>query len=169
MFFQPPFHISRFENDQIHRETSGNITPDLERLIDLVACGHYDQDVDIAIGVGNPVGVGAEQNDLVRLEVLGDLACETADDAHGNIGAAIPAGGPTIGSSPGLGSAVWKSPAFGFHALIVPGAQAGCYAFTGMLSGSFAVRVSHSHAGLPEPGAVTLSSLRPDRHEAPLF
>jgi hypothetical protein len=71
--------------------------------------------------------VGAEQNDLVRPEVLGDLACETADDAHGNIGTAMPAGGSTIGSSPGLGSAVWKSPAFGFHALIVPGAQAGCY------------------------------------------
>jgi hypothetical protein len=38
-----------------------------------------------------------------------------------------------------------------------------------MLSGSFAVRVSPSHAGLPEPGAVTLSSLRPDRHKVLLF
>jgi hypothetical protein len=38
-----------------------------------------------------------------------------------------------------------------------------------MLSGSFAVRVSPSHAGSLEPGAVTLSELRLDRHVAPLF
>ena len=74
MLFQPPLHISRLENDQIHRELCGHLAADLERLIELVARRHDDQDIHVAVGVRRAVGERAEEDDPVRPEALRDGA-----------------------------------------------------------------------------------------------
>lgn len=113
---ETPFHRGRCTNEEIHRELPGHLASNLERQIDLIPGRHDDQEVNVAVGMRSAVGVRAEQDDLVWLEVLGDLACETSDDAHGNIRPTIPAGRTAVGT----GSAtVGRSPGLGFHALIV--------------------------------------------------
>ena len=58
--------------------------PDPYRLVDHISGGHDHQEVDVAVRVGRAVGVRAEEDDLLRLEPLGDLARELADRAEGN-------------------------------------------------------------------------------------
>lgn len=45
---------------------------DADCLIDDIARGHDDHEIDIALRVRLTVGVGAEKNDFVRLETFGD-------------------------------------------------------------------------------------------------
>jgi len=63
---------------------------DLESLIELITGRHHDENIHIAIGVRPTVGVGSEQDDLVRLEPFRHLACEAADHPQGNVGAPVP-------------------------------------------------------------------------------
>jgi len=64
---------------------------DLEGHIQLVPRLHYHQDVHIAVFVRRAVGMRAEQDDLLGLKSLGNLARETADHAHRDVSATVPA------------------------------------------------------------------------------
>lgn len=96
-FRETPFHTGWSADEEIHRKPRRHCAANFEPLIDLVPCGHDDQDIDVAVGVRRAVSVRAEQDDFVGLEALGNLAREAADHAHGNVGPAIPAGGSSIG------------------------------------------------------------------------
>ena len=89
---QAPFDFTWLSHDEIHREGRRYRHPDLECLVVLVPARHDDQDVHVAVGVRHAIGMGAEQDDLVRPNALGDLPSESADHSHGNIGPAVPAG-----------------------------------------------------------------------------
>jgi hypothetical protein len=88
---ESPLDFTWLSHEEIHREGRRRRHPDFERLVVLVAARHDDEDVHVAVRVRHPVGIGAEQDDLVRVETLSDLARKPADHTHGNIGAAIPA------------------------------------------------------------------------------
>ena len=90
-FRETPFHTGWGADDKVHREPRGNRAAYFEGLIDLVPCRHDDQDVYVAAGMRRAVSVGAEQDDLVGVETLRHLAREAADQAHGDVGAFIPA------------------------------------------------------------------------------
>jgi len=63
----------------------------LERLVELVAGRHDDEDVHVAVFMRRAVSIGAEQDDLVGPEALGHLAREAADHVHRDIRPEIPA------------------------------------------------------------------------------
>jgi hypothetical protein len=67
-FPQPPLQVLRRADEQVHRKGRGNRPADLNRLIDLVTGRHDDQKVHVAAGKRNPMGVPAEQDDLLRLK-----------------------------------------------------------------------------------------------------
>ena len=48
-------------------------------LIDHIVGRHDDEQIDIALVVRRAVGIGAEEDDLLRMEALGDLAREAPD------------------------------------------------------------------------------------------
>ena len=73
-----------------------------ERCIDLVPARHNDQDIHVAVFVGRAVSVGAEEDDLVRLEALGDIAGEFPNDAQRHIWARVIAPG-LVAESGGCG------------------------------------------------------------------
>src|SRR5262249_590203 len=73
-------------------------------------CRHDDEDVHVAVLVGRAVGVGAEQDDLLRMELLRHVTRVPADHSHGNVRPAVPARGFGLRS---------LSACFG-HALIIP-------------------------------------------------
>ena len=62
----------------------------LERLIQLIPRRHDDQDVHVAVGVRLPVGMGAEQDDFMRMKSFGDLMRKTPNQPHRNLGATVP-------------------------------------------------------------------------------
>jgi hypothetical protein len=80
-------------NDQVHRKVRWNREANLERLVELIARRHHHQDVDVAIGVRGAVGMGAEQNDLVRTKLVCNSTGEAPDDRRGHVSAVIPAFG----------------------------------------------------------------------------
>ncbi len=65
----------------------------LERLVELVARRHHDEDVHVAVNMGLAVGVGSEQDDRVRPEAFRHLAREATDHRHGDVRPAIVADG----------------------------------------------------------------------------
>ena len=87
--FQSPGEIVWGSHEQIHCEGPRNLEANPHRLIVLIPAWHHDEDIDIAVGVRRAVGVGAEQNDFVRLVSLGDFAGELANRAHGHVGATV--------------------------------------------------------------------------------
>ena len=87
--FEPPCQVLRSADDQVHRERSRHLPANLHGLVVLVPSRHDDEDVHVAVGVRCAVGVGAEQDDLVGLESLGNLAREPPYRGHRDIPAAI--------------------------------------------------------------------------------
>ena len=81
----------------------GSSAVDSQRLVYLVPCRHDDKDIHVAIGVRRAVGMGSEQDYLVRLKDFGDLPGESANQPHGDIGAAVPAGRRGLQNSTSLG------------------------------------------------------------------
>src|SRR5579884_368749 len=79
LFPQPTLDMLGCHDNQVEgeRPLEGQIDP--HRLADLVPGRHDDEQVHVALGVGRAVGVGAEQDDLVRAEALGDLPREAPD------------------------------------------------------------------------------------------
>src|SRR6266566_4048461 len=61
-FFQSPFHASWRSNDEVHREGSRDCETNLERLVELVASRHYDQDIHVTVFVRCTVGMGAKKD-----------------------------------------------------------------------------------------------------------
>jgi len=108
--FQPPLHMLRLEYQQIHGEVRRDLAADLECLIKFVPGRHDHQDVHVAVGVRRPVSIGAEENDLVGLEAIGDLSSEPANHAHRNLRAAIIAGRRRLR----------RGAAFAVHTVILP-------------------------------------------------
>ena len=51
----------------------------------LVSSRHDHQNVDIAVLVRRAIGMGTEQDDLVRAKLLGNLAREGTDQAERNV------------------------------------------------------------------------------------
>jgi hypothetical protein len=60
-------------------------------LVDLVTGRHDDENIHIAIGVRDAIGMGAEQDDLVGMKLFRHLPGKTANDAQGHVSPAIPA------------------------------------------------------------------------------
>jgi hypothetical protein len=86
---QSPLDFTWLTDEEIHWEGSGRCHTNLEGLVVLIPAGHDHQDIYVAVGVRRAVSVGAEQNDLVRMEVLGQLTGPPTDNPHGNIATAI--------------------------------------------------------------------------------
>ena len=80
----------RFVNDEVQWKPAMDCQPNLHRLIQFIAAGHDNEDIDIAIGVRFAVGVRAEEDDFLGLEFFRRFARETADDRLGHFGAVIP-------------------------------------------------------------------------------
>jgi hypothetical protein len=76
----------------------------LVSLVKLVPGRHDDENIDVAVGVWPAIGIGTEEDDLVRPKPLGDLPSKSPDHRHRDIGAAIPPGGfrsvETVGFGP---------------------------------------------------------------------
>ena len=90
--FEPPIDAFWRADQEIHWEGCWNFAPYLECLIQFVPGRHDDEDVHVAVGVRRTVGIGAKEDDFLGLETLGNLARESANQAHGNVGPAIPPG-----------------------------------------------------------------------------
>jgi hypothetical protein len=88
---QAPGHVLGRANNQIERERRVKGLVDATGLIDLIPRWHDDKDVYVTVGVWRPVGIRAEENDLLGLKALGYLAGKAANLAPGNIGPTIPA------------------------------------------------------------------------------
>lgn len=80
----------RRANDEVQRKSSFDRQADFERLVELVAAGHDDEQIDVAVLVRPAVGVRAEEDDLLRLEFLGHLARKASDGRLRHVRAAIP-------------------------------------------------------------------------------
>lgn len=61
------------------------------RLADLIACRHDHKDVHVAVLVRLAVGIGAEQDNAVRMKLLGDLTSVIQDHGAWNQFAVFPA------------------------------------------------------------------------------
>jgi hypothetical protein len=61
------------------REQTLESRADPDRLIDHIVRRHDDQQIDVALRVRLAVGIGAEQDDLVRVEPFGNLPGKAPD------------------------------------------------------------------------------------------
>jgi hypothetical protein len=80
---QTPFHVLRRTDDQIHRERGPKRQADLEGPIELIPCGHYEKQIDVTVHVRLAVGVRAEQNNSVGVELFRQLPREATDYSEG--------------------------------------------------------------------------------------
>jgi hypothetical protein len=90
LLVQSRLQVFRRADNQIHCKWGRGLHSNLYRLIVLIASGHHNQDINVAISMGLAVGVGTKQNDLFRSEPLGDRASVSAYHRLRNIGAPIP-------------------------------------------------------------------------------
>jgi hypothetical protein len=82
---EPPADVVGRADDQIHREWRWTFQANPDRLTVLVTGRHYDEQVHITIRVRSAVRPGTEQNDLVGLEPLTNLAGIPSDHGHGDV------------------------------------------------------------------------------------
>ena len=66
------------KNIQRKRRVDGQT--DLHGLVELIPARHDDEDIHIAVRVWLPIGVRAEQDNLVGVELLSDLAGKAANN-----------------------------------------------------------------------------------------
>ncbi len=72
---QPATYKFRSSDDQVQGERPRRQRhPDPYGLVDHVSGGHDHQEVDVAVRVGRAVGVRAEEDDLLRVKSLGNVA-----------------------------------------------------------------------------------------------
>jgi hypothetical protein len=86
---EAPAEVVRRAHDQLQWKRRLDCVVNPERCIDLIPARHNDQDIHVAVFVGHAVSVGAEEDDLVGLEALGDIAGEPPNDAQGHIWARV--------------------------------------------------------------------------------
>jgi hypothetical protein len=90
--FEPPLQVVGLADDDVEWKRRIDGEADSDRLVELVSARHDHQDIHIAVLVWRAVGIGPEQDDLVGLKALGDLASELPDQPHWDIGPTIPSG-----------------------------------------------------------------------------
>ncbi len=88
---QSPTHFGGGANDDIDRERRHRRQVYFDGHVRRVPRRHDDKNIDITVFARRAVGVGAEEDNLVRPEALCDDAGEFANLAHRNIGPAVPA------------------------------------------------------------------------------
>jgi len=86
-FRQTPAHLLWCADEQVHGKRSRNCAANLTCLTMLVPGPNDNQNVHVAIGLGGPIGVRAEKDDLFGLEALRNLAREATDDPDRDVGA----------------------------------------------------------------------------------
>jgi hypothetical protein len=76
-------HLPRGENDEVHGKGAG-----IEKVADFsypfsrtVAALHDNQQIKVAISGGLPVGIGTEQDDILRLKRVNDLLSNLAQES----------------------------------------------------------------------------------------
>ena len=79
VLFQTTFDLLRRANNDGVRKQPFERSGDSDSLINHVVGRHDHQQVDVAFGVRLAVGVGAEEDDLFRMETFGNLSREAAD------------------------------------------------------------------------------------------
>ena len=84
--------VLRGSHNQAQRKRGGDRPANANGLRVLMPGRHDDQNVHVAVRVRRPVRMRAEEDDLLRMEALGDLAREPANDAHRDIRSPKPAG-----------------------------------------------------------------------------
>src|SRR5207248_1093545 len=82
---QSTLDLFRGAHDQVQRESPLERPKDTNGLRVTVAGRHNHQQIDVALVVRRPVGIRAEEDDLLRLEALGDLAREAPDGRERNV------------------------------------------------------------------------------------
>jgi len=75
----------------VDRKVAGERAINFPSLSELVARRHDHEDVHVATSVRSPIGVGAEENDLLRLKAIRDLARVPPNHCYRHIGAGVPA------------------------------------------------------------------------------
>jgi hypothetical protein len=90
VFVQSPLHLLWRPDDEVQgkRRVQGKL--DSRCHAELAAGRHDDEDVHIAVVVRGAIGVRAEEDDLLGMELLRHVAREAADDPHRDVLAAIP-------------------------------------------------------------------------------
>lgn len=71
------------EDDDVDGERVVDCSADVERRLGCGGLVGYDEQIDVAVGVGLAARVGAEQDNGARREPFGDLACHLSDPPHG--------------------------------------------------------------------------------------
>jgi hypothetical protein len=83
--FQTLLDLVGCSHVNIEREGALKRAIDADGLIDGIARRHDDHQIDVALRVRRAVGIGAKEDDLVRLKPLGNLAREAADRRQRNV------------------------------------------------------------------------------------
>jgi hypothetical protein len=96
-FLQAPLHVFGCANHDVNGKRRIKRFLDSEGLIDLVARGHDNQKIYIAVAIRLAVSVRAEKDDPVRLEVLGNALCEATDDGPANKSETVADAAPALG------------------------------------------------------------------------
>jgi len=85
-FMEPLAEEDRIPHDDVHRKAGGDFLMDFLGGLHPVASrlGHDDEQVHIGVRCGFAIGVGAEEDDPLRLEGGGDVGAVAPDVLHGN-------------------------------------------------------------------------------------
>jgi hypothetical protein len=86
VFAQATLDLLGRPNDQIERKGPLECSINPDGLVDHVVGWHDDQQIDVALDVRRAVSVGAEQEDLLRPEALGDRRAKRRIAARGMFG-----------------------------------------------------------------------------------
>src|SRR5262249_21317456 len=72
-------NLLRRADDQVLRESPLEGKADPDGLVRDAVRRHDDQQIDVTFGVRRPVGVGTEENDLLRMKALRNLTRKPPD------------------------------------------------------------------------------------------
>jgi len=77
--------LGRRPHDHVKRERPVECEVDANRFGDGVGSRHDHEQIDVAFLVRNAVSIGAEKDDLVRVESFGDASREMPDRRHRDV------------------------------------------------------------------------------------
>ena len=83
----------RSSNENVQRKRSVDGHADLDRLIELIAARHDDENIDVAVRVRPAVGMRTKQDDFLGIKPLRQLTGEAADGRLRNIRSGVPLAG----------------------------------------------------------------------------
>ena len=76
---QTPPELGRRPHDEVQRKWRLELQRHANRLVDLAGRGHDDEEVHVAPRVRLAVSIGAEKNNLLRMESFAELSRETTN------------------------------------------------------------------------------------------